>query len=188
VAIAAIFTSTSHFCPILVLGVLSYGHYLRGGDPGALWKNVASSGTSRIMGVLNGTIDGAKRQAEDAVASVSRNSDDSSSAGTTEVFTWQDENGVTHFSQVAPAGVSANSVTVNPNVNVLAPIRSLNVQDPSDQNKSASVTPGASSSDDLQAIGGMPGIAGQLPNLGGANPDNNKAAQEQLIKMLQRSQ
>ena len=23
---------------VLVLGVLSYGHYLRGGDPGFLWK------------------------------------------------------------------------------------------------------------------------------------------------------
>jgi len=30
---------------LLVLGVLSYGHYLRGGDPGALWKGVADSGT-----------------------------------------------------------------------------------------------------------------------------------------------
>lgn len=103
---------------LLVLGVLSYGHYLRGGDPGALWKGVADSGASRFVGALNGTLDGAKRGAGAAVSSMRSDSAEGEAGEKSEVFTWQDADGVTHFSQTAPVGVSARAVTVDPNVNV----------------------------------------------------------------------
>lgn len=172
----------------LVLGVLSYGHYLRGGDPGALWKNIAGNGVSRIVGVLNGSLDGAKREAGAAVAALRSDagSADAETAGKTEVFTWKDADGVTHFGQMAPPGVASRTVTVDPNVNVLAPVRPSSTGRTENQGATESTGTSELASDDLQAIGGMPGIAGQLPSLGGANPQN-KVAQEQLIKMLQQT-
>ena len=171
----------------LVFGVLSYGHYLRGGDPGALWKNIAGNGASRFVGVLNGSLAGAKREAGAAVAALRPEAESAETARKTEVFTWQDADGVTHFSQVAPPGVASRTVTVNPNVNVLAPVRPTSTGRTETQSDTESTGASELASDDLQAIGGMPGIAGQLPSLGGANPETKTAAQEQLIKMLQQS-
>ena len=110
----------------LVLGVLGYGYYLRGGDPAALWKNIAGEGASRIVGVLNGPLDGLKRGAGASVAALRSGvggAGDDDAAGKAEIFTWQDADGVTHFSQTAPTGVTSQTVTVDPNVNVLAPRR-----------------------------------------------------------------
>jgi len=177
---------------LLVLGVLSYGHYLRGGDPGALWKGVADSGASRFLGALNGTLDGAKRGAGAAVSSM-RSDSVVETAEKSEVFTWQDADGVTHFSQTAPVGVTTRTVIVDPSVNVLAPVRQTESETASVRDTSGYVRDADTGSDDLREIGGMPGIAGQLPNLGGASPggaelDNSTAAQQQLMKLIQQTE
>lgn len=150
---------------VLVLGVLSYGHYLRGGDPGSLWKNIAGNGAQRFVGVLNGSLDGLKRGADASVAALRSGVRSSEAAGKAVIFTWQDADGITHFSQTAPSGVTSRTVTIDPNVNVLAPVRAPSIGE--------TETPGAASSAraadviaddlrDLRAIGSLPGVAEQF--------------------------
>lgn len=107
---------------IAVAGVFSYGIYMRGGDPGLMWKNLASGSVDRAAGMLSG----ARNDASRAVGSLSSKASGDSEAGkleSTEVFTWQDADGVTHYSTTAPASVTAQLVTVDPNVNVVAPVK-----------------------------------------------------------------
>ena len=146
---------------VLVLGVLSYGHYLRGGDPGFLWKNITSTGAQRVVGVLNGSLDGLKRGAGASVAALRSGVGGDEAAGKAVIFTWQDADGVTHFSQTAPSGVTSRTVTIDSNVNVLAPVRapSIDETETTDAANSAGVVDViADDLRDLRAIGGLPGV------------------------------
>ena len=107
---------------IAVMGVFSYGVYMRGGDPSVMWKNIASGSVGRVTGIFSGLQNDASR----AVGTLSSKASGDGAAGkleSTEVFTWQDAQGVTHYSTSAPASITAQTVTVDPNVNVLAPVR-----------------------------------------------------------------
>jgi hypothetical protein len=107
---------------ILVAGVFSYGVYMRGGDPSVMWKSVAVSGVDRVAGIFSGVQDDASR----AVDALSSNASADATAGKlerSEVYTWQDADGVTHYSTSVPSSVTAQTVIVDPNVNVLAPVK-----------------------------------------------------------------
>ena len=150
---------------VLVLGVLSYGHYLRGGDPGSLWKNVAGDGAQRIVGVLNGSLDGLKRGAGDTFAAMRSGAGSEETAGKAVIFTWQDVDGVTHFSQTAPTGVVSRTVTIDPNVNVLVPVQQPLSSETETSGATGSLGAAVVIDDDLRdlrAIGGLPGVPAQF--------------------------
>ncbi len=48
---------------ILIAGVLTYGFYLRGGDPGALWKGIAGRASDQVVNLFSGMGDDASRAA-----------------------------------------------------------------------------------------------------------------------------
>jgi|GEM_PF-5163991 len=135
---------------------------------GSLWKNIAGNGAQRFVGVLNGSLDGLKRGADASVAALRSGVRSSEAAGKAVIFTWRDADGITHFSQTAPSGVTSRTVTIDPNVNVLAPVRAPSIGE--------TETPGAASSAraadviaddlrdlrDLRAIGSLPGVAEQF--------------------------
>jgi len=107
---------------IAVAGVFSYGVYMRGGDPSVMWQSLASGSVERVAGLFSGV----QKDASRAVGTLSSAVADSDGAGKperTQVFTWQDAQGITHYSTSAPASGVARTVTVDPNVNIVAPVR-----------------------------------------------------------------
>lgn len=107
---------------IAVAGLFSYGVYMRGGDPSIMWKNIASGSADRVAGIFSGVQIDANR----AVGALSSKASGGGTAGkleSTQVFTWQDADGVTHYSTSAPSSGIAQTLIVDPNVNVLAPVR-----------------------------------------------------------------
>lgn len=172
---------------IAVAGVLTYGSYLRGGDPGALWKSVAGRGADQISSLYSGVREDASR----AAATFSRQATDttdtsSGGGGLIEVYTWVDADGVTHYSSSSPTGIDAVTLSVDPNVNVLAPVHA--------PESSAPDTASADASSELaDEFGGrLPGVAGQV--LSGREPQSRPAGDpepgaavdpSQLLRMLQ---
>lgn len=89
----------------MMVGVLSYGMYLRGGDPGAMFK-----------GMIGNTVQSAKSSVRGAGNSLKMASPVKSK---TTVYQWVDANGVTQFGSTPPAGVAAESKTYKNNVNLM---------------------------------------------------------------------
>lgn len=200
--------------PLIALaGVFTYGVYMRGGDPAAMWAGVASKGIAQVSSLFSGVRDDAGR----AVGAVSSTLGSSGSVGSeqTHVFTWQDAEGVTHYSTTAPEDIEAKTVTVNPNVNILAPVRAPLRQPQSGETDVSTAglprsipgvnrvrTNGESSgssglqrghedglSPGAQAVadelgGTLPGVAGQVLSTQSGEP-GSALDPTQLIKMLQ---
>lgn len=195
----------------LIAGIFTYGYYMKGGDPASLWAGAGSG----VMKQLSSLFSGVKDDASRAAASVSQVAGDGLGAVNSDksvnrkVYTWTDADGVTHYSSVAPNGTQSATVSVNPDQNVMAPIKVPKVPEvvknesvskvKVTQNKSK---PGASSDfSDLQGeasdyadpevqdvadqLGGeLPGVVGKILSSqsgDGAGSINPK----QLIKMLQ---
>ncbi|MEE9335077.1 MAG: DUF4124 domain-containing protein [Granulosicoccaceae bacterium] len=94
---------------------MSYMLYLQGGDPGAVF--------SKITAGIGGKARDSVQQAGQSFDSLSTNTTSSSSA-VSEVHTWVDEYGVTHYSTSAPTDRQSETVRVNPNANVVASVPS----------------------------------------------------------------
>ena len=137
---------------ILLAGVLTYGSYLRGGDPAALWKDIARRTSGQVASVFSGMGDDASRAAGALGRGVASATGTETENGLTKVYTWKDASGVTHYSSAEPAGVSTTFVSVDPNVNVLAPVTSA-----PRANDSQSGEESARKSTDR-----LPGVAGQV--------------------------
>ncbi|MGQ7847871.1 DUF4124 domain-containing protein [Granulosicoccus sp. 3-233] len=174
--------------PLLAIaGVLSYGVYLRGGDPAALWQSVAARSLDQFDKLFAGVRDDASRAAGAIGRSAAGVATASEAEGRTTVFTWKDADGVTHYSTVRPQGVAAGTVSVDPNVNVLAPVRPA-VPEPAIE--SASSTSREAVTEDSAAT--LPGVAGQvLATREPAQSSRDNADQPsgldpaQLLRMLQ---
>ncbi len=192
---------------IAVTGVMTYGVYLRGGDPAAMWKHVASG----AFGQVGATLSKAKNDAVGVAGDLASNtglSSNSSRSGTTQVFTWKDAQGVTHFGTSAPDDAIASTVTVDPNVNVVVPVaapatyqRDAQRQPhatgqtgrsdyASSAQREASGRSGGGSSanravEQLESELGepLPGIAGQILSNGASG--GNRVDPSQLIRLLQ---
>lgn len=139
---------------VAILGVLSYGHYLRGGDPGGLWRGVASGAGDRLASLWGSTRDGAGNVSR-AAGQLGNGAD----AVTTEVWTWKDENGITHFGSQAPENTHATSITVDNRTNVLSPVQDTHKPKPNDSGFQTPINPGQS------AV--APAAATSLPGMGG---------------------
>lgn len=93
---------------VCMVGIMSYGFYMKGGDPGAVFKKLIGS-----------SIQSAKTSVQDAGDSITSVSPIKSSNKTT-VYKWVDANGVTQFGSAPPAGIAAESKTYNNNANLMA--------------------------------------------------------------------
>jgi len=174
--------------PLLAIaGVLTYGVYLRGGDPAALWGSVAERGLAQFDKLFAGVQDDASRAADAIGRSAAGLSSSPDSAGRTTVFTWQDADGLTHYSTERPDGVMAGTVSVDPNVNVLAPVRA-----PEPEPSAAVASTGTSEGVVSTPGGELPGVAGQVlatrepaqASRDGADPGAGLDP-AQLLRMLQ---
>lgn len=184
----------------LMLGIASYAQYLSGGDPGSVWRRVgggvATSVGNSVGGLrdrLEDAVDGAGSmsagwmgQGQDDVSTSSQDGGD----GMTQVWTWQDASGGTHYSNAPPAGQASTRLAVDPNVNVLAPVvdQSLRTAGAGDRMPIGGRSADAPSSGalsrgvpDLQ----QPGIAGALQRARGDGPAPDPARAEALLKLLQ---
>lgn len=188
---------------VAVAGVLTYGVYLKGGDPAGLWKHVATGAFGQAGAMFT--------QAKDDAAALAGNlSGEGGITGglmkpdSTTVYTWTDAEGGTHFGTTAPSDISASQITVNPNVNVLAPVELIPAHSETIESGEHLLTGQGSS----QVRGGsqnarvaernravqqlesdlgesLPGIGGQLLSSGAAG--GNGIDPSQLIRLLQSS-
>lgn len=197
----------------IIAGLISYGMYSKGGDPMAMWKGFGSGITDQLATMFSKARDDASTAAQ-AVADVANVGPVDAIAAKvggskrTKVFTWKDANGVTQYSSIAPNGVESRKMSVNPNMNVMAPVlapkpievsssesleemeESQNALSPSsarnERKKDKQKEYGDPAVQDVanQLGGDLPGVLGQIlstqggENGGGLNPT-------QLMKMLQ---
>ena len=185
----------------ILLGIASYAHYLMGGDPGSLWRRVAGGaidGAADSLGELRGKV-------RAPVAALAGGGADASRRD--ELWTWRDANGVTHFASERPAGVDATRITVDPDVNVLAPTRAP--ESPAARSAGGGTSGGAAGTavtgglpfgaasgaaadgssqrerGDAGAGEALPGIAGAVLRARGDAPAPDPAQAEALLRLLQ---
>lgn len=112
---------------VIIAGLISYGMYSKGGDPMAMWKGFGSGVTDQLATMFSNVKDDASNAA-DAVANAANVGPVDSIAAKiggskrTQMFTWKDANGVTNYSTVAPNDADSKKMSVNPNLNVMAPV------------------------------------------------------------------
>jgi len=94
---------------VMIVGVMSYGMYSRGGDPAAFFQkivgNSVQSATSSIQGAGNSL---------ESISPVEL------PGSKTTVYKWVDANGNTQFGSTPPPGVNATAKTYNNNANLMA--------------------------------------------------------------------
>lgn len=168
---------------VAIAGVLTYGVYLRGGDPSAMWSSVVERGLGQFDKLFANVQDDTSRAVGAITRGVNSVAAEHQAGALTQVFTWKDDDGVTHYSTSLPDGVVAGTVMVDPNVNVLAPVRapvSLSTGD----------SPGEASTEDSAER--LPGVAGQVLATRQPAPADNRTGDAlpgvdptQLLRMLQ---
>ena len=98
---------------VALVGIMSYMLYLQGGDPGAVFSKI----TAGIGGKARDSVQTAGQSFDSLKSSATP-----SSSSVSEVHTWVDEYGVTHYSTSAPMDRQSQTVRVNPNTNVVASV------------------------------------------------------------------
>ncbi len=147
---------------LLVVGVSSYGMYMRGGDP---------LGMARL--VLGGAFQSAKSSVQDAGESIQSVAPGSVASSKTTVYKWVDENGNTQFGSAPPEGMAAEAKTYNNNANLMTATKVQRRSSNDDQ-------PATGMGEDGQPL---PGVAGMnLPTSG--DPE----AMKQLLQVLQQAE
>lgn len=175
----------------VLLGIASYGHYLSGGDPGALWRRVAGHAFDGAAG----SIEELRERIGSPVATLADAAGTAGSreTGLTSVWTWQDENGITHYANLPPTDIDAVVIDVDPDTNVLAPVAvpaagrsKADAVRGETRAKHGRMRADAGGADPGSATGEpLPGIGGALSRARGesAGADPEKAAA--LLRMLQ---
>ena len=147
---------------VAVAGVLSYGLYLKGGDPMSMWSTVANRTIGSIRESGANTVQ--------SVQALAPNTQGSSSS--TLVYTWVDASGTTHYGSNPPIGVAAKSM-------------SINTQSPSPTPAAAAPTTAAAALPEnvAEQTENLPGMAGvKLPvNI---QPEDLGFTREELLKMI----
>lgn len=172
---------------VVLLGMASYGMYLSGGDPQALWQRLAA-------GALDSVGESADRVGERMSAPARALTGRDEPAG--QVWTWRDADGLAHYANAPPDGVEATPIRLAPDVNVLAPL-------PKKGPTGLSVSPPGAGDEVLRRASGLPSVEGRvrpgaeasgepLPGIGGAisrargdAPPPDPARAEALLRLLQ---
>lgn len=172
---------------VMVAGIASYGLYLKGGDPMKMWSTVGNR--------IAGSIRESGANTAQSIRSLSPVGEGSQS--NTTVYSWVDGSGTTHFGSYPPPGVTARTMSINSNVNVVAPTVA---PEPISSSRLTSGSSSRSSSHSSSRSNGrtvqtrsdasdftenLPGIAGmQLPvNI---DPEDLGMNREELLNLLQR--
>ena len=191
----------------IVAGLFSYGLYARGGDPVAMWKGFGAGAMDQMASLISNVKDDASNAAAN-VANVGAGDlsfGKSDSSKRTQVFTWKDADGVTHYSTIAPTDTDSRQISVNPMTNVMAPIKVSKPVEVSSMNGREN-TEGSQQGDSVrnsrkeqskrdghsdpavqsvadQLDGQLPGVVGQI--LSSQGDSAGKLDPAQLLKMLQ---
>jgi len=125
---------------VAVVGLMSYGMYMKGGDPGAMFKKLVGN-----------SIQSAKSSVQGAGNSLQSASPVALPGSKTTVYQWVDEYGVTQFGSKPPEGVASSAKTYDNNANLMAGV-------PKPQ--AAELAPPGTAAD--QGLDGenLPGVAG----------------------------
>jgi len=94
---------------VCVIGVMSYGFYMKGGDPGAVFAKIVDK-----------TVQNAKSSVKSAGSSVQSAAPVKAASSKTTVYQWKDENGVTVFGERAPDDMASKTLVINNNENVVS--------------------------------------------------------------------
>jgi len=94
---------------VIIAGVMSYGMYMRGGDPAGLFRQLAGNSMQSVKSSIQG-----------AGNSLESLSPVDLPGSKTTVYKWVDENGNTQFGSAAPEGVQATAKTYDNNANLMA--------------------------------------------------------------------
>ena len=175
----------------VLLGVASYGHHLSGGDPGALWKKVAGNALGGAARTLGGMRDAVGVPVGSAAAAFGGGNDGAGRRSDDAVWTWRDENGVTHYATTRPTDTEARLVTVDPDTNVLAPFTATPSRTTpgglDDRSRGRAGGEAGGPRDGAAGAGGggsMPGIAGAALRVRGDAPAPDAATAERLLRTL----
>jgi len=150
---------------IAVAGMMTYGLYLKGGDPMKMWSKIG-----------NGMLGSMRQSGQRTAESVQALNPVGDGPRRTQVFSWVDAHGTTHYGSNPPAGVTARSMSINTTSNVVAP--------PPKPAQPVQTSMGAGSSNDSGFDGALPGVAGQDFPIN-IKPEDLGMTQEELFKMLQ---
>ena len=173
----------------MLLGIASYGMYLSGGDPKALWQRVATGALDDVGASIG-------RVGERVSAPAEALTGGDGSAG--QVWTWRDADGLAHYASTPPDGVEATPVGLAPDVNVLAPVRTRAPMASSggayggddEALRRASGLPSAEarvreSRGENVPEEPLPGIGGAMSRARGDAPPPDSARAEALLRLLQ---
>ena len=172
---------------ILLVGALSYGLYMQGGDPGAVLRSVAGNAMKSVTSAARNATNSVTGSLEGSLDTLKPGDVVEGGKAISEFYTWVDENGVTHYSSEPPADRSTDTVTVDANTNIIVSLPSGQPHDNQDTNFDATGNPdgaGAPGTGHPQTVmpdgGRLPGMAGiVLPD--GVNPQS-------LVELLQSRQ
>lgn len=168
---------------VAVAGMASYAQYMAGGDPLALWSRVGGGMLERLAGGVGDVGDGVRAQAArlDALGE-----GDDGAIAPTRLWSWRGADGVAHFGDRPPAGVEARLVTVDPNVNVVAPppARTPPSRAAADEGAGDARRSGTSAGDADTTGAPLPGIAGALGARRGDAASGDAAAAAALRRLL----
>ncbi|MGB0867813.1 MAG: DUF4124 domain-containing protein [Granulosicoccaceae bacterium] len=102
---------------LMLLGVLNYAVYLKGGDPLAMWNKLGDNMLASFQSNASTTVAKVK-----AIGDVDWDLSDgalANSAAGTEIFAWRDQDGTMHYSSSKPIGIEAERQSYNTNTNVV---------------------------------------------------------------------
>jgi len=177
---------------VALVGVMSYGHYLQGGDPAAIWRTIGGGAMAKASNMFGNARDGVTGLGQ-KVANAGDLSDGTIlPSTTTQIYTWTDANGQTHYSQSAPPNQQSTVMNVDSTTNVLVGFSESNrpVPDFEDNQGSGDIARGDPWRDEQgntpTGDQRMPGMAGMVS--GGQKPGDNPAEGvdvQALMKLLQ---
>ncbi len=107
---------------VIIAGVMSYGMYMRGGDPAGLIRQLVGNSMQSAKSSIQG--------AGDSLGSLSPVALPGSK---TTVYQWVDENGNTQFGSAPPKGINASAKTYNNNANLMAGTPAQKQPNPTEQ-------------------------------------------------------
>lgn len=153
---------------VAVAGVLSYGLYLKGGDPISMWSTIASRAVGSVRESSVRTADSVK-----ALAPMSTGSSNHAA-----VFSWVDQNGVKHYGSTPPAGVDATPMSIRTTKRSGTPGAY-----PSTASTASAAQPTAAASQPVADSEPLPGMAGvKLPM--NIKPEDLGLDREEILKLL----
>ena len=162
---------------VAVAGVLSYGLYLKGGDPMSMWSTIASRTVGSIRDSGANTVQSVKALAPAG----------SSSKTSTTVYTWVDASGTTHFGSTPPIGVAAKSMKISTSSSAAVlpaqPSTMATTIAPTKAPTTSAALPRQESLDQAEQTENLPGMAGvKLPvNI---QPEDLGLTRDKLLKMI----